>query len=116
MLSKDKRLNLKKDFKWVASGKKLETKYLKIFVKLGDNELPRVGIAVSSKVFKKAVERNRARRLTSAAFEALYSSLPLRINILALPKAGVLNVKSGDLLLDVEERLRDKDLLARSMK
>ena len=111
MLPKSQRLNLKKDFKWAAAGKKLETKYLKIFVKLGDNELPRVGIAVASKVFKKAVERNRARRLTSAVFEALYSSLSERINILALPKAGILNVKSGDLLLDLEEKLRYEKII-----
>lgn len=106
MLPKDKRLNLKKDFKWVAAGKRLETKYLKLFVKLGDNQLPRIGIAVSGKSFTKAVERNRARRITSAAFESLYSSLPERINILALPKAGVVRVKSGDLLLDLEEGLK----------
>ena len=111
MLSKDKRLNLKKDFKWAASGKKLETKHLKLFVKPGDNELPRVGIAVSGKSFKKAVERNRARRLTSTAFEALYSSLPERVNILVLPKAGVTSVKSSDLLLDLEEGLKKEKIL-----
>ncbi|MDO8576966.1 MAG: ribonuclease P protein component [Candidatus Daviesbacteria bacterium] len=111
MLPKSQRLNLKKDFKWVAAGKKLETKYLKLFVKVGDNKLPRVGIAVSSKSFKKAVERNRARRLTSAAFEALYSSLSERLNILALPKVGVINVKSGDVLLDMEEGLKKGKIL-----
>lgn len=111
MLPKSQRLNLKKDFKWAAAGKKLETKHLKLFVKLGDNEMPRVGIAVSGKYFKKAVERNRARRLTSAAFETLYSSLPQRINILALPKAGVTKVKSGDLLLDLEAVLKDAKII-----
>ncbi|MCR4305559.1 MAG: ribonuclease P protein component, partial [Candidatus Daviesbacteria bacterium] len=93
MLSKDRRLNLKTDFKWVASGKKLETKYLKLFIKPGDNEIPRIGIAISGKTFKKAVERNRARRLTSSAFETLFPSLPKGINILVLPKAGVIAVK-----------------------
>ncbi len=112
MLPKSQRLSLKKDFKWAAAGKRLETKYLKIFVKLGDNQLPRIGIAISGKSFKKAVERNRARRLTSAVFEALYASLPQRINILALPKAGVLNVKSGDLLLDVEAVLRNEKIIS----
>lgn len=111
MLSKDKRLNLKKDFKWAASGKRLETKYLKLFIKLGDNELPRVGIAVSSKSFKKAVDRNRVRRLTSAAFETLYSYLPERSNILVLPKTRVIEVKSGDLLLDLENILRHETII-----
>lgn len=111
MLSKDKRLNLKKDFKWVASGKKFESKYLKIFIKTGSNEFPRVGIALSSKNFKKATERNRARRLTSAAFEAVYSSLPQGINILVLPKSLILEVKSGLVLLDLEEILRNEKII-----
>lgn len=111
MLPKSQRLNLKKDFKWVAAGKKLETKYLKLFIKVGDNQTPRVGIAVSGKSFKKAVERNRARRLTSAAFEALYPNLPNAVNIVALPKAGVIRVKSGELLLDLEEGLKKEKIL-----
>ncbi len=111
MLSKDKRLNLAKDFKWVAAGRRLETKYLKLFVKSGDNQTPRVGIAVSSKVFKKAVERNRAKRLTSAAFEVLFLHLPGTINIVALPKVGVLKVKSAEVLLDLEEGLKKERIL-----
>lgn len=111
MLSGDKRLNLAKDFKWVAAGRRLETKYLKLFVKSGDNQTPRVGVAVSSKVFKKATERNRAKRLTSAVFEALFLHLPGTINIVALPKAGVLRVKSGDVLSDLEEGLKKAGLI-----
>lgn len=111
MLSKDKRLNLKKDFKWVAAGKKLETEYLKLFVKVGNNQTPRVGIAVSSRSFKQATDRNKARRLTSAAFEVLYPSLPATINIVALPKAGVIRVKSDLVLLDLEEGLKKAEIL-----
>lgn len=111
MLSKDKRLNLKKDFKWVAAGKKLETRYLKLFIKTGDNQIPRVGIAVSGKVFPKATQRNRARRLASSAFEVLYPSLLSTINILALPKAGVVRVKSSDVLLDLEEILKNEKII-----
>ncbi len=111
MLSKDKRLNLKTDFKWVASGKSLETKFLKLFFRLGDNPTPRVGIATSSKYFKKAHDRNRARRIVSASFEVIYSLLPERINIVALPKSTVLEVKSGDVLMDLEEILKREKIL-----
>ncbi len=116
MLPKPARLNLKKDFKWVASGKKIDTKYLRLFLIVGENDLPRVGIAVSSKNFKKASDRNRARRLTSAAFESLYSSLPSTINIVALPKMGVLGVKSGDVLLDLEECLKKAHVILSEAK
>ena len=111
MLPKSQRLNLKTDFKWVAAGKRLETKYLKLFVKIGDNTFPRVGIAVSGKVFKKATQRNRARRLVSSAFESLYSNLPKSINIVALPKMQVLDVKSADVLLDLGAVLKNEKII-----
>jgi len=111
MLPKSQRLNLKKDFKWVAAGQKLETKYLKLFIRTGDNVIARVGIAVSGKSFKKAHERNRAKRLVAEAFHKTYDSLPNTVNIVALPKAGILEVKSGLVLLDLEETLKNKNLL-----
>ena len=111
MLPKPQRLNLKKDFKWVASGKKIESKFLKLFLRVGENTSPRIGIALSSKNFKKAVDRNRARRITSKAFEVLYKSLPQTINIVALPKAGVVSVKSGDVVLDLEELLKNAKII-----
>ncbi len=103
MLPKPKRLNLKKDFKWVASGKKIELKHTTFFVKAGENSFPKVGIALSGKHFKKAVERNRARRLVSKALENIYEQLPSTINIVALPKVGVLAVESKDLTQEYEK-------------
>lgn len=111
MLPKQKRLNLKHDFKWVASGKKIETKFAKLFIRIGDNEFPKVGIAVSGKSFKTATKRNRAKRLISVAFESLYSSLPSAINIVALPKTGILKVKSSDVFLDLETVLRNEKII-----
>lgn len=111
MLSKQKRLDLKKDFKWVTSGKKLETKYLKLFINTGENEVVRVGIATSAKIFSKSSERNRARRLASFAFEALYPKLPSSINIVALPKSSILSVKSQDLLSDLERVLKNAKII-----
>ncbi len=111
MLPKQNRLNLKIDFKWVASGKKLDTKFITLFIKTGDNASARVGIANSSKVFKKAHARNRARRVISAAFESLYGKLPNSINIVALPKTGVIEVKSGDVLMDLRESLKNAKII-----
>ena len=111
MLPKAKRLNLKKDFKWVASGKKIESKYLKMFVRMGENNIPRVGIAVSSKTFKKATERNRAKRLAHEAFQSTINNLPPTINIVALPKLNILGVKSGDVLLELEQTLKDEKII-----
>lgn len=112
MLPKSQRLNLKKDFKWVATGNKLETRYLRLFIKTGDNVTPRIGIAVSGKSFKKAHERNRARRLATEAFHNTYYLLPNTINIVALPKEGILSVKSQDILLDLEEVLKNEKIIS----
>ncbi len=112
MLPKPLRLNLKKDFKWVVQGKAIETKFAKLYLRVGQNEFPRLGIATSSKYFKQAVERNRARRILSAAFESLMKDIrPATINIVALPKTGILDVKSGDVLLDIQSRLKEYKIL-----
>ncbi len=95
----------------MAAGKKMDSKYLKLFVKFGENENAKLGIAVSSKTFNKATERNRARRLVSTAFEALYSLFPKDINILALPKAAISNVKSHDVLSDLESLLKNEKII-----
>lgn len=111
MLPKSQRLNLKKDFKWVASGKKIESKYLKLFIKTGDNTNPRIGVAISSSLFKKATQRNRAKRLISQAFRSNINNLPSTINIVALPKVAILSVKSQDVLSDLEERLKSEKII-----
>ena len=111
MLPKPARLNLKKDFKWVASGKPLDTKFAKLFFRMGENQTPRIGIASSSKTFKKATDRNRARRLISAALQSIFYYLPSNINILALPKQAALSVKSGDILLELTEKLKDAKII-----
>jgi ribonuclease P protein component len=111
MLPLKKRLNLKKDFKWVISGKFFDTQFAKIYIRLGDNVYPKVGIAVSSKHFRKASDRNRARRLISRAMESLYEKLPGNINIVVLPKGTIADVKSGDVLLETEQKLREYKIL-----
>lgn len=111
MLPRSERLNLKKDFKWVAAGKKVESKYLKIFIRHGTNTFPRVGIATSTKIFTNATMRNKARRLSSFAFESIFHLLPSTINIVALPKIGILDVKSADVLSDLEEKLISEKIL-----
>ena len=111
MLPKSSRLNLKKDFKWAVSGKVVDTKFAKLYLKVGENEFPKIGITSSSKTFKKASDRNRARRLISEAFQSIFHFLPSNINILALPKAPILGVKSGDVLIELTERLKDVKII-----
>lgn len=104
MFPRNLRLNLKTDFKRVAAGKRIEGKYLKLFI-LQSNSNPKIGIAVSSKDFKMAHQRNRIKRVISAAFEKLQSKLPMA-DIIVLPKPGILEVKSNDIIEDLNVILR----------
>ena len=111
MLPKFQRLNLKIDFKWVASGKKIDTKFATLFIKTGDNSTARVGIAISAARFKKANQRNRAKRLLSQALQSIYQKLPQTLNIVALPKVGILKVKSAEVLKDLGNVLKDEKII-----
>lgn len=111
MLSKKNRLNLKTEFKSVISGRKLETKYTTLFFKYRESADKKVGIAVPSRVFKKAHDRNRARRTVSAALEVIFPNLKPGLNIIVLPKPGVLEVKSTNVTEDLFLAMRNNDLL-----
>jgi ribonuclease P protein component len=91
MLPKNKRLNLKKDFKWVVSGKRFETKDLKIYLKVSDGLAPKVGISLSKKELAQAADRNRAKRLVSEAVKKIYPALSKGANLIIIPKKGVLS-------------------------
>jgi ribonuclease P protein component len=111
MLPKDQRLNLKKEFSWVASGQKIENQMVKVFFRFGSNHQPRVGISLSGKVFKKAVDRNRAKRIIATGFQTLYSKLPENLNIIALPKITVLNLSADEVTESLEVLLKRTRLL-----
>lgn len=110
MLPKFKRLNLKKSFKWVASGNKSDTAIFKIMYQFGDNSFPLVGIASSKNNFKKAVEKNRARRLVSVAIQNLYPSLRNNLNLVIMPRAAILE-KS---ITEIEQTLKNVKAIYKS--
>lgn len=102
MLPKSQRLNLKLDFKWVASGSKSETKTFRFFKRLGTNLSPKVGVAIRGSQFKKAHERSEAKRKSFKAIETVYQSLPKQLNLVIMPKASILNEKVEDLIKEIK--------------
>lgn len=103
MLSKDKRLNLKKSYKWVsAAGQKIETPLFRIFYRDGSNENPLVGIATSKAFFKKAHERNLAKRLTSEALQKVYPRMKKNINVVIMPKDKILERRVDEIYRELE--------------
>lgn len=84
---------------------------MKLFIKFGENTFPRLGVALSAGYFKKATQRNRARRLTSRAFQLTWSRLPASANIVVLPKTDILDVKLQDVLADLEGLLKGEKII-----
>ena len=95
----------------MASGQKFSNSCFRLFIRRGENTSPLIGIATSKDVFKKATERNRARRLVSTGFEALYNKLPGGVNIVAMPRSTVLELTSAQVTKVLEEILRKGKLL-----
>jgi len=102
MLPKEERLNLKKDFKWVSSGKRAQTGNFKVFYRFGDLQTPRVGIALAKQQFRKAHDRNRARRLSSTVVQRLYPRLRKGLNLVIMPKVDILKTHQEVLSQELE--------------
>lgn len=106
MLPKNKRLNLRTEYKSVVAGAaRKEGRFLSLFLKIGENDFSRVGISLSGKTLKRSHERNRARRLVSSAVEAIYTELPVNASIIITPKPEILNQKSQAVKEDLKQVL-----------
>lgn len=88
MLPKNARLNLTKDFRRVASGKRTETRHLVIFYKLEEHSHPLVGIALSKKVSSLSTKRNQIKRKISLSVQSLYPLLMSKLSLIIMPKPG----------------------------
>jgi len=103
MLDKSKRLNLKRNFRIVSQGKKDFTSHFTLMSRRGENTRALVGIALSKQQFKSAVERNRAKRLTAEAVAIVYPSLRNNLNLVIIPKTGVLKSHPEELAKELQD-------------
>lgn len=98
MLDKSHKLNLKDNFRWVASGKSKTSLHFKIFYRLGQNTEPKVGVSIVTAQFKEAVLRNRAKRLMFRVARDSLSLLPKDVNLVIMPRAQILETEFEVLL------------------
>lgn len=103
MLRAVKRLNLSKDFKWVAKGRKIETPLFKIFYRTGENVQAKVGVALSKNYFRRAHERNQVKRMISQVIEQLYDGLPSNLNLVIMPKSAVLEIEKEKIKQKIQD-------------
>lgn len=86
----------------MVTGQKLASKFGNLYIKYGENSQPKIGIALTTKIFKAAHKRNHVKRVVATAFEKLLPQLANNINILVVPNRRVLEVKSEELKKEYE--------------
>lgn len=104
MLPKSQRLNLKQYFPLISKkGHRVETPSLKISYLSGENTHPLIGVALQTKVFRKAVERSSVKRIVYAAVARLYPRLKSNLNLVIMPKSGVLDTNLEQVVTELEK-------------
>lgn len=111
MLPKENRLKKKKDFQKVfSSGEMVQGETVGVlFSKTKDKT--RVGIVVSSKVSKKAVERNRVRRAVQESFRKFLPRITQPLDIVVLVKKKILEKSAVEVENDLEQVLKTRKVL-----
>lgn len=107
MLPKKNRLNKKEDFqKTLKKGSMKQGVFFgAAFYKTKEKSEPKVGFIVSNKISKKAVERNRIKRILRAAVSGRIESLPEGMLLVFLAKKSAAGKDSSELREDVEKLL-----------
>lgn len=113
MLSKINRITSEKDFALVkAKGKVFQEKSFALAVlDRGEGET-RFGFIISTKISKRAVKRNKAKRILSEVVRKKMSKIKKGYDIVFLAKAGVLELDSQHAEDEIERGFEDAKLLS----
>lgn len=112
MLKKEFRLRKQKDFENVFNkGFYFSGNFL--LLKTVKNGLPisRFGFIVSKKISKKAVERNRVKRLLRESIRLTRKDIKVGFDLVFISKAGIVGKKFKEMNLIVEELLKKSRLI-----
>ncbi len=112
MLKKEFRIRKQKDFENVF-GKGFYASDRFLTLKAVENKMPfsRFGFVVSKKISKKAVERNRAKRLMSEAIRLTDEKIKPGFDVVFISRVGIVNKSMGEIKESVEKLLKRSGLL-----
>lgn len=108
---------LKKEFRLPAYTRLIQAKTFRsptFLLKVSPNSLPssRFGFVIGKKKEKRAVARNRIRRRLRATIELLFSQIKPGYDMLFFLERGIIDKKHDELLQELTELLRSKQLLS----
>lgn len=73
-----------------------------MWLKRGDDAGCRAGVVVSKRTFRRAVDRNRAKRLLRAAFQACRGAVAPDTDMILIARRGIEGKKSQDVAADIK--------------
>ncbi|BCX14452.1 MAG: hypothetical protein KatS3mg088_135 [Patescibacteria group bacterium] len=113
MLPRENRIVKKEDFEKIKrEGSSVKNPFfLTLFLQRGDGKPSRFGFIVSSKISKRAVDRNRVKRLLRIAIGNLISDIREDYDIIFIARKNVLLLDKEIFFSKVAESLRKKNIL-----
>jgi len=75
---------------------------LVMWVTRGSDAGRRVGVVVSKRTFRRAVDRNRAKRLLREAFRLSRHQMPPDVDVILIARAGIAGKRCQDVMRDFE--------------
>ena len=98
------RLTEAKQYQRVFAGSsRFGNRYITVLAKENQLEHPRLGLAISKKSAKRAVDRNRIKRLTRESFRLNSASLP-SVDIIVMCRPLILELDNSDVFQQIEKQ------------
>jgi ribonuclease P protein component len=87
VFTNQQKLNQPSEFKWVFSKPVVSSdSFFRVLARVGQGKNSRLGMAVSRQVDRKAVVRNRIKRVIRESFRKRFSGTDKRLDIIVLPR------------------------------
>jgi len=116
MLGKENRLRKKHEFGKVTSeGNILQSDLFGLAYLKNNLDLTRFGVVVSTRVSKKAVSRNRIKRIFHSALRRCLDRIKKGFDVVFLVKRKAVGVNSNNLRIEIEEFLTKAGLLEKEI-
>lgn len=104
MLKKENRIRLKNDFdRAFKHGNSLYSKKIGLKVSNNDLGLSRFGVVVSTKVSKKAVERNRIKRIIRSYIQDNLEQIKSGLDVIIITLPALNNYQKDDLKQEIQD-------------